>query len=324
MKNYYLLLLLAAISSCATLPKQYQAKNEVISTGPGPEDMVVDTITESARLLISCNERRTDNHYGEINAYYPATGQVKILRRAEPKEIFFNPHGIDLVQVKDTLVLLVVNHNHATKENSILRYRVYKDSLVFLSKIIDPLITSPNAVTGFSDGSILISNDTKKAGNIWEPLLILKRAEIAYWHYNSCSVASGKYCYSNGITNKNNKVYLASTRQNKVWQFDFKDGKMINRQVIAKLPGPDNLRFDGNNLTVACHLRFGAFLKHRKDSSVYSPSTVYAINGNTHATKVIYYDSGAQLSAAATGLVFRNYIYVCGVFDPKIARVAEK
>lgn len=309
------------VSSCATLPKEYQTKDEVIKTGPGTEDLVIDSLGGRQRILVSCSERRDSTHYGEINAYYPATGEVKILQRVkEPAGLVFQPHGLDLVMLHDTLMLLVVNHEHSLKLNSILRYVVVNDRLYFHDKIVDPLITSPNAVTGLSDGTILISNDAKKAGSIWEPLFMLKRAQIVWWNGSKCSVASEKYCYTNGITNRNGKVYLASTRQGKVWQFDYKDGLMTNREVIAKVKGGDNLRFDGDNLLVAAHLRFGDFLKHRKDSAHYSPTTIYSINLNTREKKVAYYDSGAQLSAGATGLIYKGYVYVGGVFDPKIVR----
>jgi outer membrane protein assembly factor BamB len=323
MKNFFFPALLLLISSCATLPKNYQTKDEVISTGPGPEDMVIDTSTETARILISCNERREGKpDYGEINAYYPQTGKIEVLQRKnEPAGFQFQPHGIDLVQVKDSLILLVVNHEHSIKVNAIVRYQLKGNDLYFLQKITDPLISSPNAVTGFSDGTLLVSNDAKKAGNIWEPLFKLKKAEIVFWNGTSCSVASDKkYCYSNGITNRNGKVYLTSTLQNKVWQFDFKDGQLLNREVIAKVKGADNLRFDGNNILVACHLRFLDFLKHMKDPNHYSPTTVYSINPSTKKAEVVYFDNGAQLSGGATGLSYNGYLYAGGVFDAKIVR----
>src|SRR5262249_36843347 len=147
-----------------------------------------------------------------------------------------------------------------------------------INKITDTLITSPNAVAGFPDGTLLISNDAKKPGNFAEIFFVLKRAEVVFWDGRNCSVAAGKFCYTNGITISGGKVFLASTRQNKVWQFDFDNGKMINKKVLARVHGPDNLRLDGNDLLVACHLRFLAFLKHVKDSSQLSPTTVYRIN----------------------------------------------
>ncbi len=313
---------LTTIASCVTLPKSYQTKDEVISVGIGPEDMVVDSITEQPRLLLSCSARRkSEKQYGEIYVYYTQTGAHKILKRSnEPANLSFNPHGIDLVKVDNDLILLVVNHEHGQHINSVLRYRVLKDEMVFQNKIVDPLISSPNAVTGFADGTLLVSNDAKKPGNAAEILFKLKKAQIIFWDGIKCSVASEKYCFTNGITNKNGKVYLASTIQNKVWQFDFIAGKMLNREVIGKAYGADNLRFDGDDLLVACHLRFLKFLKHYKDAKDLSPTTVYRINPATKTRTVEYFDDGKQVSAAATALVFRNYLYVNSIFDPKMVR----
>ena len=318
-------MVLLALSSCTSLPKQFQTKDEVISVGPGPEDMVADTVSEQPRLLISCSSRRDNEpHYGEINVYYPSSGTVRILKRSEPADVHFYPHGIDLVQVRDSLILLVANNDSRDHEQSILRYRVFKDSLLFLNKIVDPLIVSPNAVTGLPDGSILISNDMGKLGNFWEALFVLKRAKIIYWDHNKCSVAAGRFCYSNGITNRDGKVYLASTRQDKVWSFDFNAGKMTNKQIIAKAHGADNLRFDGNTLLVACHLRFLDFLKHMKDSSHYSPTTVYRIDLTTHQKTLVYFDDGKQISAGSTCLIYCGYVYVGEVFDGKMGRKKVK
>ncbi len=329
MVRYLPIAVLFFTASCATLPKSFQTKDEIIAVGPGPEDMVLDTITEQPRILLSTNSRRkNEKDYGEIEAYYPETNTHKILKRVnEPDSLFFNPHGIDLVllsakwpSASKDLVLLVVNHEHTKHINSILRYHVLKDELVFINKIVDPLISSPNAVAGFTDGTLLVSNDAKKADHFVEAFFLLKRAQVVYWDGNKCSVAAEKFCYTNGITIKDKKVFLASTRQNKVWQFDFDKGKMLNKEVIAKVHGADNLRLDGDDLLVACHLRFLAFLKHVKDSTKYSPSTVYRINPATKKTTVAYYDDGKQLSASSTALEFRNSLYVSGIFDPKIVR----
>lgn len=317
-------LLLCFIASCYKLPQSYQTKDEIVSVGPGAEDMIVDTLSGEPRILISCNERRKNTpHYGEVNVYYPLSGAVKILKRSgEPQGLVFNPHGIDLVKVGEDVILLVVNHEKETKINSIIRYKVDKDQLVFVNKITDRLITSPNAVAGFSNGTLLISNDSKKSGSVAELLFKIPKAQIVFWNGDTCSVAAEKFCYSNGITIKNNRqVYLASTRQNKVWQFDFDKGKMINQQVLSKkTKGADNIRFDGNDLLVPCHLRLIKFLKHVKDSTNHSPSVVYRINPTTKTQTVAYYDSGQQLSAASTALVFQNYLYVSGVFDAKLVR----
>jgi len=152
---------------------------------------------------------------------------------------------------------------------------------------------------------------------------LLKRDKVIFWDYNRCSVAAQKFCYANGITNYDGKVYLASTRQNKVWQFDFKDGKMMNEKEIATLNGPDNIRITDGDLYVACHLRFIAFLKHMQKASNYSPTTVYRVNPVTGKKSVAFFDDGSKISAGSTGLVFRNKLYVSGVFDPRMAIVSN-
>lgn len=322
-KLNYLLILLLGIASCTTLPKSSaNPDKQILTVGPGPEDMVVDTITGQPRLLISCNARRkSDPYYGEINVYYPANGNVGVMKRTEPTNIHFCPHGIDLVKVNDTLILLVVNNDFRNHEQSILRYAVKAGELIFLNKITDPLIVSPNAVTGFQDGTLLISNDAGKMGDYTEALFKLKRCKIIYWNYNTCSVAAGKFCFANGITNQAGKVYLASTLQNKVWQFDFKDGKLINQQTVARVNGPDNIRITDGNLYVACHLRFLAFLGNMKKAGNYSPTTVYRIDLASGHKSVAFFDDGAKLSAGSTGLAFHNKLYVSGVFDAKMAVV---
>ena len=72
-KLSYLLILLLGISGCATLPKSSaNPDKQILTVGPGPEDMVIDTITEQPRLLISCNARRKgDPYYGGDKCVLP-------------------------------------------------------------------------------------------------------------------------------------------------------------------------------------------------------------------------------------------------------------
>lgn len=325
--RYIVVLAVATVvlQGCAALPKEYAAKADVVKVLPGPEDAVLDTITTAPRLLISCDTRR-DNEpdRSEILSYDIATKTQVALKRIEPAGLIFHPHGIDLVQVKDTLILLVVSHDNQTPAQQILRYRVYKDSLVFLTRIVDPLIVSPNAITGLSDGSILISNDAGKKGSIAEMLFKLKRCRIIHWDGNKCSIAAEKFCYGNGITVHGSKVYYATTLQNKVFSFDYANGKLVNKQVLAKVKGPDNLRIDGNNLIVACHLRFIKFIKHVKHTDKHTPSTIYSINENTGAATTLFYDDGQQIDASSTGLIYKDKLYIVGVFDADMAVVEMK
>ena len=90
----FVAVLFFSAASCATLPKSFQTKDEIIAVGPGPEDMVIDTISEQPRILLSTNSRRKgEKDYGEIEAYYPETNKHKILKRVnEPAGLSFNHH----------------------------------------------------------------------------------------------------------------------------------------------------------------------------------------------------------------------------------------
>jgi hypothetical protein len=61
-----------------------------------------------------------------------------------------------------------------------------------------------------------------------------------------------------------------------------------------------------------------------KDSTHYSPTTVYRIDPATKKTSVAYYDDGKQISAGSTGLVYDGYLYASGAFDGKIVRKRVK
>ncbi|MBL7779405.1 MAG: hypothetical protein JNK66_14080 [Chitinophagales bacterium] len=309
------------LNSCYTLPKYLQTDAKSINSGPGPEDMVIDSMND--RILVSCSARRkSEQDYGEIEALYPlAQYTTPLVRVNEPIDLSFNPHGIDLVKVNEKWFLLVVNHEHKTNINSVLKYEVYADTLRFISKTVHPLIVSPNAVCGLSNGDFIVSNDARKKGNAWEILFKLKHGQIIYCHDTVCTVATEGYCYANGIEYENGKVFLASTMQNKVWQFDIENKKLINRVEIGRVKGADNIRLYGQELIVPGHLRFVAFLKHYKNAEKLSPSTVFRINPTTKTTVPIFYDNGKKISAASTALIWKGKLYVSGVFNPQIAVV---
>jgi hypothetical protein len=74
-----------------------------INLGYGPEDIVMDTITNPAqpKLLVSCNSRRkTEKDISEIFVYDINAQTTNPVKRIEPSDLCFNPHGIDLVNVQ--------------------------------------------------------------------------------------------------------------------------------------------------------------------------------------------------------------------------------
>ncbi|MCB0755894.1 MAG: hypothetical protein KDB98_09890, partial [Flavobacteriales bacterium] len=69
-----------------------------IDVGPGPEDMALDTMNGHERLIISCSERRTEDH--SKNGFYDynlsSENLVKLTIEELPSTISLRPHGIDI------------------------------------------------------------------------------------------------------------------------------------------------------------------------------------------------------------------------------------
>jgi hypothetical protein len=307
----------------------FSQTNKIMLTG-GPEDISIDTITnpQSPRLLASCNSRRKDEaKASEIYTIDIKTEKAEKLKRiGEPKDFCFNPHGIDLVKVKDSLILLVVNHCYTPYGNSIVRYLVKADALYFLNKFTSPLFTSPNAVAGLPNGDYIVSNDASKHNAFDEMLFKLKKSTVVYCSGNDCNMAAGKVCYGNGLLILGDTVYQASTMPGEVYRYQLKDRKLINKEVIVKAKGGDNLRQYGNEILVASHLKFGKFLSHMKNSKKISPTMIYAINPYTKSKRVIYYNKGEEISAASTAIIYRDKLYICQIFDNFVlsVKMAEK
>lgn len=306
------------------LPENSDYCYRKITTGYGPEDLQIDTVTNPnrPRLLIACNTRREyEPAVSEIYAHNLDDSIAYPLSRIEPKDIHFNPHGLDLVNVRDSLILLVVNHNDSAHEQSIIRYLVKSDTLFFLQKITNPLFASPNAVAGLGNGDFLVSNDAGKRHNFWEMLFRQKKSKVIYCKGNDCAIAADKICFGNGILVSGETIYEASTLPGAIYKYTLENGKMTNQQTIAKVDGADNLRLHNGELIVAAHLRFGKFLSHMKKAEKKSPTAVYAVNPASGEKRLVYFNDGNVISAASTGLIFRNKLYIAQVFDPYILEV---
>ena len=295
-----------------------------ITVASGPEDLVIDTITfpTQPRIITACNNRRdTEKHVAELFSYDIHSQKAMLLHRIEPDSVCFNLHGIDLVRVHDSLILLVVNHCREAGVNSIIRYLVRPDGLYFLQQVKDPLFVSPNAVAGFGDGSFLVSNDAGKRGNVWEMIFKQKKSKVIYWKNGHCNIAASKVCFGNGLLIQGDTVYQASTLPGEVYRYHFRDSLLLDRITLASVKGADNLRIHADDITVAGHLRFGAFIKHMKHPEKPSPTAIYTVNKYSHATDLIYYNDGQVISATSTGLIYRDKLYLAQVFDDFLLEV---
>lgn len=333
MKHLFQFLFLLIFASCSsTIPVVKQPAGIKIPVGPGPEDMVLDTLsTASPRLLVSCCERRKENSpYGEIGAVNLNDNSYKILPRLnEPQGLLFRPHGFDLIKNKEGQVLLYcISHNNEKKEHSILIYKVFADHLEFQEKLNSPLLVSPNDVTASCDGDIFVSNDAHKRGSMMEALLKLKRSDVVCFNHlnKQWTVVAIGFAYANGIAVQHcpvDKVFLSTTRSDKLFSMQ-NVGDNIDwyyPKEIAKLKGLDNISFiNENEVLVTAHLNQVAFMKHAGNSQKKSPSVVYRVNITTGKYSTVYANDGSGISAASTALYYMGKLYVSQVFEPFILK----
>ena len=312
---------ISIMAGCAKLPTYTDYPTKKIMTGPGTEDMVLDTLTDKSnpRMLVSCSSRRkNESHHGEIWAVDLKTDQAHIFpRQGEPTGIGFHPHGIDLVKRPDgSIHLYVINHQDSLKRQIIVEYIVMRDHLQFKSLHENKLLTSPNDVCFDPNGGFYWSNDASNRKNAFiEPVFGIKGGYVGHANEGAYTKSKNRFAYTNGIGVHNHDLYISTVIQSKVFRFKNQDIQTKPEQIV-KLIGGDNITFlpDGR-LLVTAHLRQIKFLKHMKNSAVKSPSVVYLVDPTAKTKKVAYADDGHTISAASTAIWFNGYLYVSQVFD---------
>lgn len=325
---FYILIAIIGITSCTSIPKVQERKSIKIPVGPGPEDIVIDTIsTTYPRILASCCQRRqglaTYNEICEVNL---TDNSYKILKRTnEPQGMVFRPHGIDLVKnTQGELLLYCVSHNDPKNEHYIIVYKVFADRLEFKAKMNSPVLVSPNDVTANCNGEIFVTNDAGKRGSIIEQFLRLRRSNVVRYNPETqqWSVVADGFSYANGValnhcptdtvvfsTIRSNKLFLMqASKQNK---YGYKTSK------VARLKGLDNVTYINNNeILVTAHLRQVAFLNHYKNAKNISPTVVYKVNITTGRSKAVYANKGTAISGGSTALMYQGNMYIAQVFEP--------
>lgn len=325
-------ILLMLLASCSVIPTTEKRNCTKINVGPGPEDIVLDSVScPYPRLLASCLQRRKGNPaFAEICEVNLNTNAYKIIKRVnEPQGMVFRPHGFDLVKSKTgDLLLYCVSHNEDKNEHSIIVYKVFADRLEFQQKLDSPLLVSPNDVTASCDGQVFVTNDAGKRGSVMEQLFKLRRSNVV--HYNPDSktwnIIANKVCYANGIAINNcpaDFVVFSTVRSNKLYLLKpskLEAGK-YTKKTIAKLKGLDNITFLNNEeILVTAHLKQFAYLKHYKDAKNLSPTVVYRVNIFTGEHSPFYTNDGSAICGASTALYYKGNLYLSQVFEPFILK----
>ncbi len=330
--------------SCSSIPKAPLTGGKSIEVGPGTEDMVVNDFGQDAQLLVSCGDHRHGKdsvHFGGIVRYDLTTGKLDTMQLMEyPKRLDFRPHGIDIQQIADRIQLYAVCHDDLGKRHWISVFEVsdnqlywiknYPDSVIVTPKHISPypakVLPSPNAVASLPDGSFYVTNDHLVRGRYKEDILSKKASTIVRFEPDGTyKVAIDGIAYANGITYRNGYIYVAATREHKIYRLAVQpDGMLGDKTCIAEVKGPDNLRWDGEDLIVACHLKPLKFIGHANKEKNSSPTVVYRIQlGNLKPIPIYADRKGETISAGSTGLFYKGRLFIGQVFGSTIVEVQK-
>lgn len=247
-----------------------------------------------------------------------------MIRLNEPDSLVFRPHGISISGNGKKTFLYVISHDDANGHHPVLKYLIDNDKLILKEVFNHPLLVSPNALHAFKDGSFLVCNDAERRNSMIDKILRLKRSNIVYFDgKGNWSVLADKLGMVAGLSYKNSKVYASAALENKLYVFDFKEGNLQNKKVLAKIKGPDNIRFHNETLLVTSHFKPFKFIQHVNNSEKKSPSLVWSVNLNTGEKKALFSDQGNEISAASAALILSGKLYVSQIFEPWILELGS-
>lgn len=314
--------ILCSILSCEkeNLHKSYTK----IKCAPGPEDIVYDKTNN--RILISCNERRTDMPaLGEIQQLNIVTGVCTTLPILNLPAIPFNPHGFDLQTVSGIDYLYVINHyKDGSNVSSVIQLKINAANLEFIHEYKNPLLISPNDLTVLPNGSFYFSND-RNSPNILELLTNPNAGSVVYCDGNdNWKKADSAIAFPNGLYNENNILYLGTSRNSALFTYDIQsNGALQNRNILSSVNGIDNITMNGDELVAAIHPDEVKFALLSYFPTALSPCKTYSINKHTGESKVIFSDDGTMISGSSTALVIGNDLYLSQVFGEFILKIAN-
>ena len=299
---------------------------------PGPEDMLLDSLSSAVpRLILSCDERRKKEAYSAEICFININQSDSLFlfeRIGEPDDLNFHPHGIDLIQIGAKVFLYVISHDDASDMHYILKYEVVEDKLKFIHAYTHALMTSPNSVKALGNGGFIVTNDRKKRNNILNLLLRKRDGALVYFDgKNSYRIIEHHLGFPNGIgiDTKQKRLYITTTTQNEFLTYGYNDAFELELEDCqSPLKGGDNIRIHGEMLLTTGHPHSMKFIQHMNNKKKYSPSKIYSYDTQTKLLKEVFSDDGAMISAASTALIFKNKMYVSQVFNDFILSIDLK
>ncbi len=316
--------LFATLHCASALPEAPPLTCHAVPVGPGPEDMALDFSVGRTRLLVSTHDRRNWTPQGDIYAVDPETGAAQVLpRRGEPAGFEFRPHGMDIRRGPDAVRLYVIVHDKTPEGpwHGVAAYRVLPDALEYETTHTSELLSSPNDLAVAEDGSFYITNDQASRGSLFELMFRLKRANVLFFDGRGAwRIAAEELAFPNSVLIDGEHVFVSSTREDRLYRYRrAPDGSLSERETIAEFKGQDNIMRDGDWLYIPAHYSDLDFMRHKSDDAHPSPSVVFRVprTGGGEA-RAIFVDSGEQISAVATAIVWQRRLILAPVFQSKL------
>ncbi|MCB1147001.1 MAG: SMP-30/gluconolactonase/LRE family protein, partial [Leptospiraceae bacterium] len=216
------------------------------------------------------------------------------------------------------------------ENQNIIVYQIKPEQLEYMGHVRDEKIVSPNDVIITAKGDFYITNDARDRGSLWD---IYWRREISTVVFCNleidsekiskkfCKVAAENLALPNSLAIQGNKMYVSTTRQNKIFEYDIEaGGELSNQRAVAEGVGFDNLSWSNietgsGMLLTAEHASDWKFFRHVSSSENIAPSLVSMIDITTSEKKVLYANEGSEISAASGAIIFKNILYISQVFD---------
>jgi hypothetical protein len=275
--------------------------------------------------LISCASRRPIYPaYGEIESLIPGNQTTTVMiRTGEPATLIFKPHGISLIQVAEIQYLFVITHDDQNQHHPIVQYQVDGDTLHFVRLLDSPLLVSPNALQAYPDGSLLVCNDAANRNNPKEKIFRQKKGNIiGYDGHGNWSILARNLGMPAGLAGLGNQVFVSAALENIVYQFLYADGALSGKTELARIKGPDNIRWHNGKLLITSHSKPIKFIIHTKNPTRKSPSGVFSLDPQTGEQSPLFHDKGSLISAASVAIILRNQLFIGQIFEPFIATVS--
>ena len=334
-------------NDCHNFEKKRYKKDDQklrIPTRIGPEDFVLDTITnEGPRLILGSANYRDDKHgLGAILHYaiYDGSATIDTFKLIGYESSKIRPHGLAITSINNIPYLYVISHEvkegvkrnkpkNDEKWHKILQFEIRKNTLVFQKSYSNQdeayrLITNPNDLFVTSDGGIYCTNPSELS--LFNLLFKRKKGYVNYIAPDGkIRQLISRLVYPNGILATASTLYVADTRKNQLLTWELAKQGSINGnppQVKARLKGGDNISLMGDNLYIAHHPKQFRFMLY----AMYgwkSPSSVVEYNTRSGFCKRIFKSNGRLISGSSTAIPYNDTLYITQVMGGFIVAIPK-